>query len=242
MALRPTRRTLLAAGLAAGATPLLPRWAAAAPIDTGPPVPFSFEMLRDMARTLAEQPYVEPAIPDAALLESIDYDLHNQITYKPDRMLWGDVPGAAKVRFFHPGRYFKLPVEISVLADGTARELIFSTDLFDMPADHPARKLTHAGFAGFAVMDPDAENDWMAVLGASYLRTSGYSGQFGMSARGLAINSGGPGPEEFPRFSRFWLEEGEAGGIIIYALMESPRVTGAYRFGSSRRPGEGSNT
>ena len=157
MALRPTRRTLLAAGLAAGATPLLPRWAAAVPIDTGPPVAFSFEMLRDMARTLAEQPYVEPPIPDAALLETIDYDLHNQITYRPDSMLWGDVPGAAKVRFFHPGRYFKLPVEISVLADGTARELEFSTDLFDMPADHPARKLTKAGFAGFAVMDPDGE-------------------------------------------------------------------------------------
>ena len=239
MALRPTRRSLLAAGLAAGTMPLLPRWAAAAPIDTGPPVPFSFDMLRDMAKSLAAEPYVEPSVPDAALLESIDYDLHNQITYKPDRMLWGDVPGAAKVRFFHPGRYFKVPVEISVLEDGTARELQFSTDLFDMPPDHPARKLTHAGFAGFAVMDPDGKNDWMAVLGASYLRTSGYSGQFGMSARGLAINSGGPGPEEFPRFSRFWLEEGEAGGIIIYALMESPRVTGAYRFGSTRRPGEG---
>ena len=119
---------------------------------------------------------------------SIDYDLHNQITYRKDAMLWGDVPGAAKVRFFHPGRYFKAPVEISVVEEGTARELLFSTDLFDMPEGHPARRLENAGFAGFAVMDPEGKNDWMAVLGASYFRTSGYSGQFGMSARGLAID------------------------------------------------------
>ena len=152
-------------------------------------------------------------------------------------MLWGDIPGAAKVRFFHPGRYFKLPVEISVLEDGEARELKFSTDLFDMPADHPARKLTHAGFAGFAVMDPEGKNDWLAVLGASYFRTSGYSGQFGMSARGLAIDLGGPGPEEFPRFSRFWLEGAPEGGLVIYALLESPRATGAYRMATAHRDG-----
>ncbi len=168
---------------------------------------------------------------------SIDYDLHNQITYRKDAMLWGDVPGAAKVRFFHPGRYFKEPVKISVVEDGTARELLFSTDLFDMPEGHPARKLTHAGFAGFAVMDPEAKNDWMAVLGASYFRTSGYSGQFGMSARGLAIDSGGPGPEEFPRFTRFWLEQAPEGGIVIYALLESPRTTGAYRMATAHKDG-----
>jgi glucans biosynthesis protein len=237
MVIRPTRRELLAAGLAAGALPLLPTAAAAEGPDMGPPVPFSFEMLRDLAQSLAAAPYAEPVVEDDALLESIDYDLHNQITYKADRMLWGDVPGAAKVRFFHPGRYFKLPVKIYDLKDGEARELEFSTDLFDMPADHPARKLTHAGFAGFAVMDPQAEHDWLAVLGASYFRTSGYSGQFGMSARGLAIDSGGPGPEEFPRFSRFWLEEAPEGGLVIYALLESPRATGAYRMATAHRDG-----
>ena len=194
-------------------------------------------MLSDMAEALAGEPYAPAAVADAELLESIDYDLHNQITYRKDAMLWGDVPGAAKVRFFHPGRYFKEPVEISVVEEGTARELLFSTDLFDMPEGHPARQLEHAGFAGFAVMDPEGKNDWMAVLGASYFRTSGYSGQFGMSARGLAIDSGGPGPEEFPRFTRFWLEAAPEGGIVIYALLESPRATGAYRMATAHDKG-----
>ena len=204
--LHPNRRELLTAAIAAGVLPLLPR-AALAELNTGPASAFSFDTLRDLARDLAQKPYAPTPIGDEALLESIDYDLHNQITYREDATLWGDVPGAAKVRFFHPGRYFKQPVGISVVENGEAREILFSPDLFDMPADNPARKLTQAGFAGFRVLDPEATNDWLAVLGASYFRTSGWSGQFGLSARGLAIDSGGPGPEEFPRFSRFWLEQ-----------------------------------
>ena len=142
-----------------------------------------------MSRSMSNEkgtasPYVQPVVEDDALLESIDYDLHNQISYREDATLWGEVPGAAKVRFFHPGRYFKQPVEISVVEDGEAREILFSPDLFDMPDGHPAHQLTQAGFAGFRVMDPDAENDWLAVLGASYFRTSGWSGQFGLSAPG----------------------------------------------------------
>ena len=77
------------------------------------------------------------------------------------------------------------------------------------------------------------------MLGASYFRTSGWSGQFGLSARGLAIDAGGPGPEEFPRFTRFWLEQAPEGGVVIYALLESPRATGAYRMNTARVRGRG---
>lgn len=239
MSLRPTRRQVMATAIVASALPVLPRPAAAEDPKMGPAKAFSFDAVRQMARDLAKKPYAPAAVPDAELLETIDYDLHNQITYRPDRTLWGDVPGAAKVRFFHPGRYFKEPVDIFVVQDGKARQLQFSLDLFDMPADHPAHQLKQAGFAGFRVMDPDQENDWMAVLGASYFRTSGYSGQFGLSARGIAIDSGGPGPEEFPRFTKFWLEPAPDGGLVIYALLEGPRVTGAYRLDTRHQPGKG---
>ncbi len=239
MPLRPTRRDLLSAALVAGAAPMLPRLARAADaLDFGPAVPFSFDVLKDMARRLAQSPYAATDLgADFDILESIDYDAHNQIAFRPEASLWHGEEGTAKVRFFFPGRYFKEPVQINVVENGQARELMFSTDLFEMPEDSPARQLSRAGFAGFRVMDPAEENDWLAVLGASYFRTSGYSGQFGMSARGLAIDSGGPGPEEFPRFSRFWLEQGPAGGIVIHALLEGPRVTGAYRMATSRNDG-----
>jgi glucans biosynthesis protein len=237
MALRPTRRDLMTAALAAGGLSLMRGLGHAADLAMGPAVPFSFDVLKDTARRLAQNPYVPTEIAEPEVLEAIDYDAHNQISFRPEMTLWGDVEGAAKVRFFYPGRYFREPVQINVVDGGNSRELLFSNDLFDIPEGNPARQLQQAGFAGFRVMDPDAENDWMAVLGASYFRTSGYSGQFGLSARGLAIDPGGPGPEEFPRFTRFWLEQGAAGGIIIYALLESPRATGAYRLATSRSGG-----
>ena len=235
-----TRRDALAAALAAGAFFLLPRIAAAAgdPIATGPAQPFNWDLLRAMARDLAGQPYAPTPIANEALLESIDYDLHNQITYNPDRSLWGADPEAAKVRFFHPGRYFKQPVKIFSLEGGQAQEVVFSPDLFEMPEDHPARGLGgDTGFAGFRVLDPASTNDWMAFLGASYWRTAGYSGQFGMSVRGLAMDAGAPTPEEFPRFTSFWLEKAPDGGLITYALMDSPRATGAYRIATQRNGG-----
>lgn len=233
-----SRRDALAAALAAGAFSLLPQLVAAAGGDsvaTGPAEPFSFDQLKERARTLATQPYAPPVVPDAALLERIDYDLHNQITFRPEDTLWSGDPGTAKVRFFHPGRYFKEPVRIYALSDGTAHEIPFSTKLFDMPADHPARMLGQGtGFAGFRVTDPQEQNDWMAFLGASYWRTAGYTGQFGLSVRGLAVDTAVNGPEEFPRFTSFWLEQAPDGGIVTYALMESPRTTGAYRIASRR--------
>jgi glucans biosynthesis protein len=236
-----TRRDALAAALASGAFFLLPRMAAAqsaTPLASGPAEPFSFDILRDMARKLATEDYVAPEVPDSQILESIDYDLHQKIVYRPEDTLWSNDAEASKIRFFHPGRYFKEPVQMYVVDGGQAREIPFTTKLFDMPADHPARLLgPGTGFAGFRVMDSEEKDDWMAFLGASYWRTSGYVGQFGMSVRGLAIDAGASTPEEFPRFSRFWLEKAPNGGLVTYALMESPRVTGAYRIVSHRDNG-----
>ena len=60
----------------------------------------------------------------------------------------------------------------------------------------------------------------------------------GASARGLAINTGKPGGEEFPFFRSFWIEKPKAGipNLIVHALLDSPSTTGAYRF--TIQPGE----
>ncbi|OGR17520.1 MAG: hypothetical protein A2X81_20190 [Desulfobacterales bacterium GWB2_56_26] len=61
---------------------------------------------------------------------------------------------------------------------------------------------------------------------------------YGLSARGLALDTGLESGEEFPYFKEFWIQEpgAEAREILIYALLDSKRITGAYRF--SIRPGE----
>jgi glucans biosynthesis protein len=55
-----------------------------------------------------------------------------------------------------------------------------------------------------------------------------------LSARGLAIDTGLDRPEEFPRFSHFWLERGPGDALTVYALLDSPSVAGAWRFVNRR--------
>ena len=78
---------------------------------------------------------------------------------------------------------------------------------------------------------------WFQVLGASYFRVVGKGQTYGLSARGMAIDTALPSGEEFPRFTEFWIEKPKPGDkhLVIFALLDSPRATGAYRF--TLRPG-----
>ena len=206
----------------------------------GPARPFDFADLTERARQLAAAPWVAPRIEQPEVLDRIDYDAHWKIRFRPETTVRvGDVP----VQFFHLGTYFRNPVRISVVENGTAHEIVYDPRYFDMPADSPARALTRGtGFAGFRLMDPDLSTDWISFLGASYFRTSGPFGQYGMSARGLAIDSGMSHPEEFPLFTEFYIEKPKDGpaDVVIHALMDSPSVAGAYRMEIRRgAPGEG---
>jgi periplasmic glucans biosynthesis protein len=191
-------------------------------------VPFSFDGLVAEAKALAEKPYV-PEIPRAAdVLETIDYDQHWRIKFKAENTLPVD-GGKAPIRLFHLGRYFKLPVGIHLVENGQARQLQYSPELFEMPADSPAKQLpADIGFAGFRVLEPGSDRDWLAFLGAAYFRSSGELDQFGMSARALAIDVAMPTPEEFPRFTDFFFApSANAGRITIFCRLNSPRITGA---------------
>jgi glucans biosynthesis protein len=237
-----SRRTVLAGLSGLGLSALLPRIsAAAADAETlfGPARPFSFEDLKMRARALAASPYAPAEIRAADVLDTIDFDAHQQIRFRDRATLWGGKGEAPGVRFFHLGQYFKAPVKIHAVEKGEARELLYSPDLFDMPDDHVAHELPEdIGFAGFRVMRPDAKTDWLAVLGASYFRTAGPFGQYGLSARGVAVDTAASKPEEFPRFTEFWLERDGKGGLIAYALLDGPSLSGAYRI-VSRAPDKG---
>ncbi|MEJ8573896.1 glucan biosynthesis protein D [Microbaculum marinum] len=228
-----TRRELLIGGVCVGAAGLLPRLAlatASAESRFGPAEPFSFDLLKRRARELAGKPYAAPVIRAPEVLEQIDFDAHQQIRFRDEAQLWGGDGGGPGIGFFHLGRYFKAPVRIYAVEGGEARELLYSPDHFEMPEGHVARNLPEdIGFAGFRVMDESGKSDWLAVLGASYFRTSGPFGQYGLSARGIAVDTASSKAEEFPRFSEFWLERTGDGGLILYALLDGPSLSGAYR-------------
>src|SRR3546814_20075115 len=79
------------------------------------------------------------------------------------------------------------------LEHGAAREILYSPDYFDMPADSVARQLPEdSGFAGFRLQESTTNGDWqthawVAFLGASYFRAIGALEQYGLSARGHAL-------------------------------------------------------
>jgi glucans biosynthesis protein len=201
---------------------------------------FRFADLVEEARRAAGRDYRPPAVPSPDVLDRIDYDAHWRIQYRDGRSvrLGEDV----SAQFFHLGRYAREPVAIHLLRDGAAQPFDYDPALFSMPEDSPARALGEgAGFAGLRLMRPDLGPDWLSFLGASYFRSDGPQRQYGLSARGLAIDTGLNRPEEFPRFSAFWLGPGERDGedAVIYARLESPSVEGAYRFGARREAGDG---
>ena len=232
MTFRLTRRDALFLGLAASLVSPAAR-AMAPELKLGPASGFSFETLIEQAKALRAKPFEKPAIREEAVLDRIDYDAFQAIRFRKERELWRgeNYP----VQLFHPGKYFKEPVRVHVVEKGEAREVQYDPALFEFGEGSEFAKglPPDLGFAGFRVQDSKGPTDWLAFLGASYFRSSGEMDQYGLSARGLALNTALPEPEEFPRFSQFWLEEA-ADALIIHALLESPSATGAYRIRASR--------
>ncbi|MDN8614522.1 glucan biosynthesis protein [Variovorax ginsengisoli] len=244
------RRSLLVAGGAslALASLGLPAGArAAAGLRFSQPSPFSFERLVALSKSLAAKPRVADASLPADVLQRIDYDAQGKIRFDTRNALFRDGPGAFPVTFFHLGRLAPVPVHMYLLeearGDSFAREILYDAALFTMPADSPARQLpAGAGFAGFRLQEsrlgeqagrPWQDNDWVAFQGASYFRAIGELYQYGLSARGIALDAAVPDrPEEFPDFTRFYFEPPTAGSdaMTVYALLEGPSVTGAYKF------------
>lgn len=204
------------------------------------PQPFDFAWLKGEANTLASTPYQSHTgeIPDS--LASLDWDSYQAIRFRPDHSLWADEGLAFQIRFFHLGRGFKDPVRMYEVVDGKAQHIAYDPRMFDFKNTgiKPERLSRDLDFAGFRVeFHTDWVSDVAAFLGASYFRAVGAEKQYGLSARGLAVDCGLPRPEEFPIFKAYWLERPKKGieVLTVYALMDSPSITGAYRF--DIRPG-----
>lgn len=203
--------------------------------------PFDYAWLKGRARTLAAAPYVSHEGELPKVLQNLSWDAYQQIRFDRGHALWRKDDSLFRAELFHLGLYFRTPVTIYELENGRAAQIPYSRDLFQygksgLKGAHLPKDL---GFAGFRFLyHTDWERDLVAFLGASYFRAVGGEMQYGMSARGLAIDTALPRPEEFPLFTHFWLEKPGPGRdtATVYALLDSPSATGAYRF--DIRPGQ----
>ncbi len=206
---------------------------------------WGFEQVAQLARERAARPHRTAPADLPAALAALDYDGLRDIRFGPDRALWRDAQLPFEAMFFHRGRYHPEPVRIHALdAAGRVADVPWRRADFDYGKNQLDTSgwpdLGHAGFRIHYPLNGTAYKDELVVfLGASYFRALGAGQQYGLSARGLAIDTvGGSGPEEFPRFSEFWLQRpaADAREVVVLALLESRRATGAYRF--TVRPGQ----
>ena len=195
---------------------------------------FDFADVSARAQALAAQPYAEPAAALPGWMQALNYEQHRAIQFDPAHAWWHEQKLPFQLQFFHPGWLFKAPVKMSVVVGGHVRPVDFSRSLFNYGAVKTGEIPPHTGFAGFRIHYPlQNPGDELAVfLGASYFRAVGRGMAYGLSSRGLAVNTGEPGPEEFPRFDEFWVVQPEpaAATVTVFALLNSPSVAGAYRF------------
>jgi len=198
--------------------------------------PFSREALIAEARALATKSYKErQKVPQEWL--NLSYDEYRMIQFNAQKALWRGTDSPFHIDFFHPGLYFPHPVEINIVEDATAKKLGFDYDLFDKTDNAVDLPLDDTlGYSGFRLrtelMKEGTFEEFFVMQGSNYFRAIAKDQNYGLSARGLAIDTADPSGEEFPDFTRFWIERPAANdtNIIIHAMMDSPSVTGVYSF------------
>lgn len=203
----------------------------------GPETDFSYDQLIDRARKHAEQNYKAPATVPKFLSDLGAVQLA-KISFKSDDALWHQAGLSFEAMFYHPGSYYVHPVKIHVVTDGEVQEYAFDKNHFNYPDEKLKKKVPdNVGYAGLRLMhalnDPNKLDEVSSFLGASYFRALAGDEHYGLSARGLSIDTGNLNKgEEFPEFTEFWLVKPtkKSDSVTLYAMLDSKSITGAYKF------------
>ncbi|MES2822716.1 MAG: glucan biosynthesis protein G [Pseudomonadota bacterium] len=200
--------------------------------------PALFDAVTSRAKLLSQSEYksIVTHIPEA--LAKMDYDQYRSIRFRSDAAIWHN-ESPFEIQLFHAGFLYKEPIVLHMATNGEDSTVQFKQEFFNY--DGKAAPLAgiapkDIGFAGFRIHYPLNNNqykDEFAVFqGASYFRIVGPGQAYGLSARGLAIDTAEPKGEEFPVFREFWMMKPTPAEkhMVMYALLDSPSITGAYRF------------
>ncbi|CAM3657206.1 Glucans biosynthesis protein G [Pseudomonas reidholzensis] len=203
---------------------------------------FNLDDVAAKAKDLAGQKFEAPKSNLPAVFRDMKYADYQKIRFLQEKAEWAQDKTPFKLSFYHQGMHFDTPVKINEVTASKVEEIKYDASRFDFgDVPHDAKTVENLGYAGFRVLYPinkaDKQDEIMTLLGASYFRVVGKGHAYGLSARGLAIDTALPSGEEFPRFTEFWVEKPKPADkhLVIYALLDSPRSTGAYKL--TVRPG-----
>ena len=204
---------------------------------TGQAQAFSLDEVTAQARDLMNKPYVAPVNNLPPAFSDMQFADYQKLQPRADRFEWKDLDTPFRLSFYHQGMQFNSAVRINEITADGVQEIKYDPERFDFGGLAFDRSATQAlGYAGFRVLYPINQagklDEIMSFLGASYFRVIGKGQVYGLSSRGLAIDTAPPGGEEFPSFREFWIQRPapQERQLVIYALLDSPRATGAYQF------------
>jgi glucans biosynthesis protein len=201
-----------------------------------PAAAFEFQTVIDKAKELAANPYKEPAsIPK--FMKELSYSEYQNIRFKPEKSLWQESHSRFQVMLMSPGLFYKNAVTINIIDSTGTHRLPYRRNYFTFTNPELEKRIPDdLGYAGFKLTWPlqkkEEQNQFMVFAGASYFRAVGRKNSFGLSFRGAALDTGLPTGEEFPSFVEYWLVRPapDARTMVVYALLDSKSMTGAYSF------------
>ncbi|EBA11971.1 glucan biosynthesis protein [Roseobacter sp. CCS2] len=189
--------------------------------------------LLDMAKAMQQQPYTPNTTPLAPPFAGLDYNAYRGIrplVGQSAQLPHGD---HFAVDLLPPGLYFPDPIKVDKVTPEGLREIAFSPALFDFDTryfDDVPDTSPGAGFSGmrlrYPLNAPGRMDEVLVMQGASYFRAIGAAMVYGLSARTIALGTGGDGPEEFPRFVHLRLHPAEGETVRIEGVIDSPSLTG----------------
>lgn len=219
---------------------------------------FSFDEVKALAEKRAQSPYTDQYLKLKDEGPQLGYEEYRDIRFRPEQAIWANQKTKFQLQLFAPGGLYNRPVDLYLVEKGRANKLNFTSDVFNfgkvisaakpdyvkalqkltgeiLPLDekYNSTDLTYSGFRIHNHINNRKNMDEFALFqGASYFRATAKDQNYGLSARGLAINTGSPQGEEFPYFRSFWIEKPsrKSNSITVYALLDSPSLTGAYKF------------
>ncbi|MEO5573603.1 MAG: glucan biosynthesis protein G [Gammaproteobacteria bacterium] len=197
---------------------------------------FDFNDVVGQAKTLASKPYQESVLIPQFMRE-ISYEQFQRIRVKPDKNLWQTDNTRFQVALLAPGNNYIHSTKINIVNAGSVKPVPFQKDIFDFGSEDFAKKVpADLGFAGFNLTfplhGPGTRNHFLVFAGASYFRGVGKGNNFGLSARGIAVDTAMNSGEKFPSFVEYWLVKppAKAKQMTFFALLDGESLTGAYQF------------
>jgi glucans biosynthesis protein len=198
---------------------------------------FTSDTVKALAKQLSQAPYLAPQMVLPKELENLDYDQYRDIRSNPTATIWGEQSTYFRLQVLSRGFIFRDSVEMTLVKNGRCHPIRYDKKYFTtgtvMKSPMPSEEI---GFSGFRILFPihrfSVFDEVGVFQGASYFRSLGANQVYGVSARGLAVKTAEPEGEEFPAFRAFWIEEPARASksLVIYALLDSPSVTAAFRF------------